>query len=146
VASGQRAAHRRGAIGERYILGGQNVLLSQMLRDVARIMNRSGPWLRLPWYAAFPGACVAEAIAFVNRREPLITLAGVRLARRRMFFTSAKAERELGFHARPYAEALYDAAQWFHEAGYLARGPQRPAAYLAGEGANLASRAPAAGE
>jgi len=73
-------------------------------------------------------------------------LAGVRLARRRMFFTSAKAERDLGFRARPYVEALYDAVQWFHDAGYLARGPERPAAHLAGAGTKPASSVQAASD
>jgi dihydroflavonol-4-reductase len=145
VASGHLAALRRGRIGERYILGGHNVLLSQMLHDVAQIMGRRGPWLHVPWYAALPAACAAEATACITRREPLVTLAGVRLARRRMFFTFAKAESELGFRARSYCEALYDAVQWFHHAGYLTRGPQRLDAHLAGAGTD-ASRVPAAGD
>jgi dihydroflavonol-4-reductase len=123
VASGHLAALRVGRIGDRYILGGQNVPLSQMLNDIAYIMDRRGPWLRLPWYSALPVACAAEAVAWFTRREPLATLAGVRLARERMYFTSAKAERELGLRPRPYFEALYDAVRWFHEAGYLTREP-----------------------
>jgi dihydroflavonol-4-reductase len=119
VALGHLAALRRGAIGERYILGGQNVLLSELLRDIGRILGREGPRLRLPWYSVLPVACAAEALAHVTGREPLTTLAGVRMARRRMFFTSAKAERELGVRACPYIEALHDAAQWFRDAGYL---------------------------
>ena len=123
VAWGHLAALRRGKIGERYILGGQNVLLSGILRDIAEIMGRQGPRLRLPWYSVLPVACAAEALAHITEREPLTTLAGVRLARRCMFFTPAKAECELGLRARPYIEALYDAVHWFHDAGYLQRAP-----------------------
>jgi dihydroflavonol-4-reductase len=123
VASGHLAALHRGRIGERYILGGQNVLLSKMLSDVAEIMGRHGPWLRLPWYSAIPIACAAEAMACVSGREPLATLAGVRMSRRRMFFTPAKAEQELGLRARPYSEALHDAVDWFRSGGYLTRKP-----------------------
>jgi dihydroflavonol-4-reductase len=119
VALGHLAALERGEIGERYILGGQNVLLSQMLLDIADIMGRRGPWMRLPWYSTLPIACAAEAMACVTGREPLATLAGVRLARRRMFFTSAKAEQELGLRPRPYLDALHDAIRWFHEVDYL---------------------------
>jgi len=117
------AALQHGKIGERYILGGQNVLLSQMLHDVAYIMGRQGPSLHLPWYSAVPIACATEALAWFTRREPFATLAGVRLARQRMFFTCAKAERELGLRPRPYFEALYDAVRWYHDAGYLTRKP-----------------------
>ncbi len=125
VASGHIAALHRGRIGERYILGGQNVLLSKMLSDLAEIMGRHGPWLRLPWYSAIPIACAAEAMACVSGREPLATLAGVRMSRRRMFFTPAKAEQELGLRARPYSEALYDAVDWFRSVGYLTRKPAK---------------------
>jgi dihydroflavonol-4-reductase len=123
VALGHLAALGRGRIGERYILGGQNVLLSELLRDIAQMMGRQGPRLRLPWYSVLPVACAAEALAHVTHREPLTSLAGVRLARRRMFFRCDKSERELGFHARPYIEALYDAVRWFHDAGYSKRAP-----------------------
>jgi dihydroflavonol-4-reductase len=125
VALGHLAALHRGRIGERYILGGQNVLLSQMLRDIAEIMGRRGPWFRLPWYSTLPIACAAEAMACFTGREPLATLAGARLAKRRMFFSPAKAEKELGHRPRPYEEALHDAIRWFHDAGYLKDGPLR---------------------
>lgn len=119
VAQGHLAALERGTIGERYILGGENVLLSQMLADIAALVGRRAPTIRLPWYATVPIACVAEATAFVTGREPLATLDGVRMARHRMFFTSAKAERDLGYRARPYVEGLHDAVRWFSDHGYL---------------------------
>jgi dihydroflavonol-4-reductase len=122
VAEGHLAALHRGAIGERYILGGDNVAFSQMLADIAALVGRRAPLWRLPWYATLPVACIAEATGLVTGREPLATLSGVRMARHRMFFSSTKAERDLGYRAQPYAQALRDAVQWFHENGYLPSG------------------------
>lgn len=124
VALGHLAALRRGKIGERYLLGGQNVMLSDLLRDIAQIMGHTTRLRRLPWYSVLPVAYVAEAFAHVTGREPLTTLAGVRMAQRRMFFSAEKAARDLGLRPRPYTSALHDAAQWFYEAGYLKRGPR----------------------
>jgi dihydroflavonol-4-reductase len=119
VASGHLAALRQGKIGERYILGGQNVLFSQMLKDIAGIMGRRAPQVRLPWRALVPVAYVAEAAAVVTGREPFITVDGVYMARYRMFFGSGKAERELSYRFRPYIEGIKDAMRWFSAAGYL---------------------------
>jgi dihydroflavonol-4-reductase len=127
VAAGHLAALARGTIGERYILGGENVLLSQMLADITALVGRPAPSIRLPWYATLPIACVAEAAAFFTGREPLATLDGVRMARHRMFFTSAKAERDLGYRARAYQQGLADAVRWFSDHGYL-RARSKPAA------------------
>jgi dihydroflavonol-4-reductase len=121
VAAGHVAALLRGKIGERYILGGQNVLFSQILADVARIVGRRPPRLRVPHAMVVPVAYAAEALARLTGKEPFATLDGVRMARHRMFFTARKAERELGFHARPYTEGLQQAVQWFRENGYLKR-------------------------
>jgi len=120
VARGHVAALRQGRIGERYILGGENVRFARMLADIAALAGRRPPRLRIPWYAALPVAWAAEAVSRVTGGEPLATLEGVRHARDRMFFSTAKAERELGVRARPYREALADALAWFREAGYLA--------------------------
>jgi dihydroflavonol-4-reductase len=119
VARGHVAALRRGRIGERYILGGDNVRFARMLADIAALAGRRPPRLRIPWYAALPVAYVAEAASRVTGREPLATLEGVRHARDRMFFSTAKAEQQLGIRARPYQEALADALAWFRGAGYL---------------------------
>jgi dihydroflavonol-4-reductase len=121
VAAGHVAALRQGRIGERYILGGQNVTLAQMLADIARLVGRSPPRLRIPRGLLFPLALAAEAAAQVTGREPFATVSGLRMAKYRMYFTSAKAERELGYRARPYGEALADAIEWFGRAGYLKR-------------------------
>ena len=77
----------------------------------------------MPWQAALPIAWVSEALARLTGREPLATVEGVRHAKDRMFFSTAKAEQQLGLHARPYMNALSDAIAWFHDAGYLGRRP-----------------------
>ncbi len=123
VAQGHLAALRQGRIGERYILGGQNVAFSHMLADIADLVGRRSPQLRLPWYATLPVAYAAEAVAYLTGREPLATVAGVHLSKRRMYFDAGKAERELGLCARPYREGLQDALRWFYDAGYLSAGP-----------------------
>ncbi|HXW41267.1 MAG TPA: hopanoid-associated sugar epimerase [Xanthobacteraceae bacterium] len=121
VAAGHILAWQKGRVGERYILGGENVLLGSMLHDIARLTGRSPPRLRLPRRLLFPVAYGAEAIALVTGREPLLTKTGLRLAKYRMFFSSAKAERELGYRARPYRDAIADAIAWFRRNGYLKR-------------------------
>ena len=119
VAAGHVAALERGTVGERYILGGQDVLLADMLRDIALLVGRRPPWLKLPRRLLFPAAAVAEMLATRSGREPFLTLDGLRMAKNRMFFTSAKAARELGYTARPYTEGLADAVAWFRGAGML---------------------------
>jgi dihydroflavonol-4-reductase len=119
VAAGHLAALEKGRRGERYILGGENVLLGDMLREIARQTSRSPPRLRLPRRLIFPIAYAAEAIAYFSGREPFVTTTGLRLAKDRMFFTSAKAEHELGYQARPYGEAIADAIAWFRQHNYL---------------------------
>ena len=119
VASGHLLAWQKGRIGERYILGGQDVLLGDMLGEIARQVGRAPPRVRLPRRLIFPIAYGAEAVARFTGREPFVTVTGLRLAKDRMFFSSAKAERELGYRARPYREAIADAIAWFRQHGYL---------------------------
>ncbi len=119
VAEGHLAALKRGIVGERYILGGENVLLADMLADIARMVGRRPPRLRLPRAVVIPVAYAAEATAWLTGRDPFTTRDGIRMAEHHMFFTAAKAERDLGVRARPYREALADAVQWFGAAGYL---------------------------
>jgi dihydroflavonol-4-reductase len=119
VAAGHLAALERGRIGERYILGGQNASLREILATVAELAGRRPPRLKVPRSAVVPIAVAAELIARFTGREPLITRDGLRMSRAMMFFSSAKAERELGYQARPYAEGVRDAIAWFREAGYL---------------------------
>ena len=121
VADGHLAALRKGRIGERYILGGENVFFSDMLSDIAGIVGRKPPRLRFPRALVMPIAYAAEAIARVTGVEPFVTRDGLRMSKYRMFFNAAKAERELGIRARPYREGLTDAIEWFRTAGYLTR-------------------------
>ena len=119
VAAGHLAALRRGGIGERYILGGENVLLATMLADIAAIVGRRPPTLSFPIAALYPVALAAEAWARLTGQEPFATRDGLRMARHYMFFNDAKARRELSYTSRPYREGLADAIAWFRQAGYL---------------------------
>jgi dihydroflavonol-4-reductase len=119
VAAGHVAALQRGHIGERYILGGENMTLARMLARIARIVGRRPPRVRLPRRLIFPLAYAAETSARFSGREPFVTLDGLRMAKNRMFFTSAKAERELGYRTRPVDAAINDAVKWFRETGYI---------------------------
>jgi len=119
VAAGHLAALRRGKIGERYILGGENVYLRTMLADIAAIVGRRPPWLRLPLAPIYPIALGAEWWGRLTGREPFVTRDGLRMARHRMFFADTKARRELGYCSRPYREGIADAIAWFRQAGYL---------------------------
>lgn len=121
VADGHLAALERGVVGERYILGGANVTFADMLADIAQLVGRKPPRLRIPRAAVMPIAYAAEALARFTGREPFATVDGVRMAKHRMFFTAAKAERDLGYRARPYIAGLQDAIQWFRQNGYLDR-------------------------
>jgi dihydroflavonol-4-reductase len=119
VAMGHFLALERGKIGERYILGGENLPLQQMLADIAGIVGRKPPTIALPRWPLYPLAMGAEAVAKLTKREPFVTVDGLKMSKNKMYFTSAKAERELGYSARPYREGLRDALDWFREAGYL---------------------------
>jgi dihydroflavonol-4-reductase len=119
VAAGHLAALHRGVIGGRYILGGTNVLFADMLADIARLVGRAPPRLRIPRALALPVTYAAEATARLTGREPFATVDGLRMSEHRMFFTAAKAERDLGFRARPYLQGLEDAIRWLRDAGYL---------------------------
>jgi dihydroflavonol-4-reductase len=119
VAEGHLAALCHGKIGERYILGGQNVLFSQLLSDIAAFVGKPAPILHIPWFAALPAACISEAIALFSGKEPLATLTGVRMSRYPMFFSTAKAEAQLGYRARSYKDGLRDALVWFRDNGYI---------------------------
>lgn len=119
VAAGHLLAWTKGRVGERYILGGQDVDLGTMLRDIAELVGRKPPTVKLPRAPIFPLAYAAELVARVTGREPFATVDGLRMARYRMFFSSAKAERDLGYTARPYRAALADALAWFRAAGLV---------------------------
>ncbi|MDE2630574.1 MAG: NAD-dependent dehydratase, partial [Alphaproteobacteria bacterium] len=119
VAAGHLLALQRGGIGENYILGGQDVAFRDMMGEIAELVGRAAPRIGLPRIPLFPLAYAAEAAARLTGKEPFVTVDALKMAKYRMFFSSAKAERELGYSARPYRQALVDALAWFRMAGYL---------------------------
>ncbi len=119
VAAGHLAALERGRIGERYILGGENVSLADMLADIAHLTGRRPPRLKLPRRMLYPIAFGAEMIARIRGGEPFATVDGLRMAGHHMFFDDTKARRELGYVSRPYREGLADAIAWFRANGRL---------------------------
>jgi dihydroflavonol-4-reductase len=119
VAEGHLAAAENGRIGERYILGGENMALAEILAEVAQTVGRRPPRLRVPHSVLFPVAVGAELAARITGRDPFVTLDGVRMSRKKMYFSSEKASRELGYRSRPAREAIADAVGWFRDNGYL---------------------------
>jgi dihydroflavonol-4-reductase len=119
VAEGHLAAAEKGRIGERYILGGENMSLADILAEVCRAAGRRPPRLRLPHGVLLPVAVGAELAARFTGRDPLITLDGVRMSRKKMYFSTEKASRELGYRPRPARDAIADAVSWFRATGYL---------------------------
>ena len=119
VADGELMAAERGQVGERYILGGENMSLAEILAAVALAVGRRAPRLRVPYPVAFAAAAIGTATARVTRREPFTTLDGVRMSRKKMYFSSAKAESDLAYRPRPARQAIADAVAWFAANGYL---------------------------
>ena len=122
VAAGHLLAFHHGRIGERYILGGEDMTLRQILTFIAQLVGRSPPRIRLPHGAVLPVAYVSELYARLTGHPTRVTVEGVRMARKRMFFSSDKAVRELGYRWRPPTEAFADALRWFRANGYLTDG------------------------
>lgn len=119
VAQGHVLALERGRIGERYILGGQDVSLAEMLGTIARQVGRRVPTVRVPRLPLVPLAWANEQGAKLFGYEPFLTLDGLRMSAHHMFYSSAKARAELGYRDRPYAEAIADAIGWFRQAGMI---------------------------
>ncbi|HVI89589.1 MAG TPA: hopanoid-associated sugar epimerase [Dongiaceae bacterium] len=119
VAIGHLQAFEHGRIGERFILGSENLTLAEILAIVARLCNRRPPSLRIPHDVVMPIAGLAEIWARLTGKEPFATRDGVRLARKKMFFTCDRAIRQLGYQPRPAEAAIADAVQWFAANGYL---------------------------
>ena len=118
VAAGHLLAMDKGVAGRRYVLGGDNVPLSAFLAEIARRAGRAPPRLRLPYWSVYPVAAGAEALARITGREPFVTRDGVKMAKARMYFSSTRAEAELGYRPRPHTIALDDAIAWFRANGY----------------------------
>ncbi len=119
VAEGHFLSLERGRIGQNYILGGADVSLQSMLADIAGLTGRKAPKIKLPRAPLFPLAWGAEWVARLTGKEPMLTADALRMSRYHMFFSSAKAEKELGYRARPYIQGLADAIAWFGANGYL---------------------------
>jgi dihydroflavonol-4-reductase len=118
-ARGHVAALEKGKSGERYILGGQNLTLKQILDQLASITGLPSPKVKLPYIFAFAAGVVDETIAGrILNREPRATIDTVRMGRKKMFASSDKAERELGWKVVPVDGALRRAVEWFRANGY----------------------------
>ena len=116
VAIGHWLAFERGRAGERYILGGENLALREILEQVAALSGRRPPRLRLPHELILPVAYLSEGWArLTGGGEPRVTVDGVRLARKYMYFSSDKARDALGYRPRPARDALADAVSWFQQ-------------------------------
>jgi dihydroflavonol-4-reductase len=121
-ARGHLLAAERGRTGERYILGGRNLTLKQMLDILSSVGGRPAPRWKIPHAIAFAAGCVDSAVASLLGREPQIPLEGVRMARHKMFVDASKAEHELGFAPGPIEAALELAVAWYESNGYVAAG------------------------
>ena len=121
VAEGHLLAHKSGEIGERYILGGENFHLSSLLTQISKITGAAPPLVTLPHSLVLPFGYVSETWArFTSGREPFLTVDGVKMARKKMFFSSNKAKEKLGYCPRPASQGISDAVDWFKETGQLA--------------------------
>jgi dihydroflavonol-4-reductase len=119
VAEGHLLAFDLGAIGERYILGGENLTLREILTEIAALCGRNPPKVQLHPNLVLPIAVVVEAWArLTGSGEPMTTVDAVRMSKKKMFFSSEKAVRELGYKHRPARAAITDAVTWFRENGY----------------------------
>ncbi|HSE92237.1 MAG TPA: hopanoid-associated sugar epimerase [Methylomirabilota bacterium] len=127
VARGHLLAAERGRPGQKYILGHANLALTEIFTLLAGITGRRAPRLRVPYAVAWLAAAGMEGAARLTGRPPRVPLTAVRMARKRMFFSPAKAVRELGLPQTDVREALADAVTWFAEHGY-ARVVTRPGA------------------
>lgn len=120
AACGHLLAAERGEPGQRYILGGRNMTMREILEALARVTGRIAPRVRLPHSVALAAAYADTALCRVLGREPRIPIDGVRMSRHRMFVDCSRAGRELGFAAGAPEEALARAARWYEENGYVA--------------------------
>jgi len=118
VAAGHLAACERGRVGERYILGAENLTLEGIFGVLAKAVGRPAPRIRIPYPVAYAAGVVSTAWANVTGKEPLAPLDGVKMARKKMWVRQDKAVRELGYAPGPAAAALERAVEWFRANGY----------------------------
>ncbi|MDH3588627.1 MAG: NAD-dependent dehydratase, partial [Gammaproteobacteria bacterium] len=119
VAHGHLLAASEGKSGRRYILGCENMSLAEIFSAVAAMTGARAPKLRLPVAPLLPVAYAAEVVARVTGKPPMLTVDGLKLARKHMYFSNQRAIDELGFCPRPANDALRDAVEWFSANGYL---------------------------
>ena len=120
VAEGHVLALEKGRIGQRYVLGGENMLLKDILALVAAVVHRRPPFIQLPEAVVWPAALVMEKLARFTGIEPMMTRDHLKMARKKMFYSSAKATAELGYQPRQVRLAVEDAVAWFRTNGMLA--------------------------
>jgi dihydroflavonol-4-reductase len=118
IARGHLLAYAHGKPGERYILGGENMTLLQILQAIDKISGKQIKRFHLPLKLILPAAWLMERMAMVTNIEPRATVDSIRMAKKNMFFSSDKAIRELGYQYRTAVEALEDAMTWFQDNGY----------------------------
>jgi dihydroflavonol-4-reductase len=120
-AAGHLLIAEKGKVGERYLLGGENLTLKAMLDMLAKITGLRAPMLKIPHGLALGVAYANTAFSRLVGREPGIPIEGVKIARHMMFVDSSRAKRELGFKAGPVAAALERAVRWYDANGYIAK-------------------------
>ena len=118
VARGHLLAMEKGEIGERYILGGDNMTLAEILAFICTDQGMPIPTIKLPHNLVLPVAWAMERLASVTRKEPRATVDSVRMSKKKMFFSSDKAKAKLGYHTRPGTEGLKAAIDWFNRDNY----------------------------
>ena len=121
VARGHILAAERGRVGQKYVLGHRNMALSEIFRALAEITGLRAPRFQVPYAVAWLAAACMEGAARVTGGTPQVPLTAVRMARKRMYFSTEKAVRELGLPQTPVEDALRDAVTWFVERGYAPR-------------------------
>jgi len=124
-AAGHLLIAEKGKVGERYLLGGQNLTLKQMLDALSKITGLPAPKLKIPHGLALGVAYASTLFSRLLGREPGIPVEGVKIARHMMFVDCSRAQRELGFKAGPVAAALERAVRWYQANGYIAKGRAR---------------------
>ncbi|WP_320172280.1 hopanoid-associated sugar epimerase [Maridesulfovibrio sp.] len=120
IALGHLLALRKGRIGERYILGGDNISLKELFAMTALAAGKPGPVFKVPHAVMFSAGFAGELVARLGLvKNPVLTMDSVRMAAKKMYYSSAKAEKKLGYTHRPAEEAVKDAVRWFREQGML---------------------------
>jgi len=121
-AAGHLLAAERGKLGERYLLGGENLTLKELLDTLAKITGLAAPTMKIPHGVALSMAYVESAFSRLIGREPQIPVEGVKIAQHKMFVDCSRAQRELGFRPGPVAAALERAVRWYQANGYVKAG------------------------